>query len=424
MQVNRAGTAALLLTPLMAAGACSGATPVDRPVAGVQITPAGGSVRPDSPIAVKAVNGSLQNVTVVRAGARVEGAIGKDGSWRARWPLDPGARYEVTATAFGTDGETQTTVGAFQTTKPRNVSGSTVVLPDNKETVGVGMPVKLQFEQKIDNKAGVERALEVRTSTPVEGAWRWFDDQTVIFRPKTYWPAHTRVQVLGHTAGVRLSKNTYGSKNINLSFKIGDRHESVGSARTHHMVVLKNGKKVRDIPTSMGMGGSRKYTTTNGVHLAIEKEYMTVMTSPGIGPGSAGYYQENVYWTVKISDSGEYVHGAPWSVGSQGYSNVSHGCVNISTGNARWFHNFSYRGDPIRIRGTSRELEPENGWGYWQLDWKNWLKGSEAKSVTSSTLTGGAFAAVPPPAPKAVKDPATGPARPPASPDPKDTVKS
>src|SRR5205085_93599 len=119
VQVNRAGTAALLLAPLMAAGACSGAEILDNPVAGVQITPAGGSVRPDIPISVKAVKGTLQSVMVTGAAGQIEGGIGQDGVWKSRWPLDPGARYEVTATAFGADGETKTTVGAFQTTRPK-----------------------------------------------------------------------------------------------------------------------------------------------------------------------------------------------------------------------------------------------------------------------------------------------------------------
>ena len=91
------------------------------------------------------------------------------------------------------------------------------------------------------------------------------------------------------------------------------------------------------MPMSAGQGGDWKYYTTSGIHLAMSREPVTVMTSPGIGPGSAGYYQLTVYNTVRISNSGEYVHSAPWSVGSQGYANVSHGCVNVSPENAAWF---------------------------------------------------------------------------------------
>jgi hypothetical protein len=152
------------------------------------------------------------------------------------------------------------------------------------------------------------------------------------------------------------------------------------------MVVKVNGKKVKTIPTSMGRGGSRKYTTTNGVHLTMAKEDPTVMTSEwmGVSPGSPGGYSLTVYKAVRISNSGEYVHSAPWSVGSQGSSNVSHGCINISPSNAKWFYNLSYRGDPVEVTGTSRELEPDNGWGFWQLKWDDWVKGGALKRAVTT----------------------------------------
>lgn len=413
MQVIRtaamAGTAGLMLAPLLAG--CSGSDVLDRPDAKISITPASaaGSVRPDTPIAVKAAQGRLQNVTVTAAGKPVEGVLTTDGStWKSRWPLDPATTYAVTATAFGADGQTETATSSFKTLKPKQTTPSQVLFPKAKETVGVGMPVKINFDKKVVNKAAVERALEVRSSKPVEGAWRWFDDYNVVFRPKSYWPAYTQVRVVGHTAGVRFAKDVYGDKNIDLSFKVGERIESFGDARKHYVTVKRNGKKARKMPVSMGMGGIRKYTTTSGNHLTMEKEYMTVMTSPGIGPGSAGYYRQNVYWTVRISDSGEYLHSAPWSTGSQGNSNVSHGCVNMSPSNAKWFNQISHRGDPVKIVGTSRQLEPENGWGYWQLNWKNWLNGSKAKAFATSTLTGALRVPAQPPA-TIVKQPAATP---------------
>ncbi|GAA3215952.1 L,D-transpeptidase [Actinocorallia longicatena] len=397
VQVNRAGkrkiAVGMTAAPVLAAAFLTGCSSevTDPPDAAVLISPknASGSVKPDTPITVKASKGRLQNVTVVSKNGVVEGVLAADGaSWQSRWPLDPATSYSVTATAFGTDGQTETAAASFKTIKPKKTTPTTVLFPKPGETVGVGMPIKLHFDKAVTNRAGVERALEVRSTKPVEGAWHWFDSQNVVFRTKDYWPSHTKVRVVGHTTGVRFSKNVYGDKNVDLNFRIGDRIVTKGSARTHHITVKREGQKARRFPVSMGMGGSRKYTTTSGNHLSMEKEYMTIMTSPGIGPGSPGYYSQNVYWTVRISDSGEYLHSAPWSTGSQGNSNVSHGCVNMSPSAARWFNKISHRGDPINITGTSRQLETENGWGYWQLDWKQWVKGSKAKSVTTSSLTG------------------------------------
>jgi lipoprotein-anchoring transpeptidase ErfK/SrfK len=189
------------------------------------------------------------------------------------------------------------------------------------------------------------------------------------------------VRFQAHLSGVRTGKDVYGGKNYAVDFTIGDSHISTAGEDSHKMVVMVNGKKARTIPTSMGKGGARKYTTTDGVHLTMAKEDPTTMTSDwmGVSPGSPGGYSLTVYKAVRISNSGEYVHSAPWSVGSQGHENVSHGCINISPSNAKWFYKLSYRGDVVKVTGTSRKLEPDNGWGYWQLGWNDWVKGSALK---------------------------------------------
>lgn len=391
---SRAGAAGLLLAPLLASCSNQGMNP---PQATVVISPVNsGSVKPDTPIVVRASRGRLQDVTAVGADGRaVEGVLAPDGStWTSRYPLAPGARYAVKAAALGDDGQVGTAAGAFTTIRPQQTMAGAVLFPEQKETVGVGMPIKIAFDQAVTNKAAVERALEVRSSKPVEGAWRWSDDQNVVFRPREYWPAYTKVRVVGHLSGVPLTKGLYGAKDIDLQFDVGERIESFGDARKYHVVVKRDGKTVRKMPASMGMGGALKYTTTSGYHLTMEKEYMTVMTSPGIGPGEAGYYQQDVYWTVRISNSGEYLHSAPWSVGSQGSANVSHGCINLSPANAKWFNQISHRGDPVLITGTDRQLEPENGWGYWQLSWQDWLKDSKAQGFVTSALPGTAHGPV------------------------------
>lgn len=47
-----------------------------------------------------------------------------------------------------------------------------------------------------------------------------------------------------------------------------------------------------------------------------------------------------------------YVQSAPWSVGSQGRTNVSHGCLNVSPSNAAWFYDNTKRGDILEIVNT------------------------------------------------------------------------
>jgi lipoprotein-anchoring transpeptidase ErfK/SrfK len=393
-----AGTALGAALALSAVG-CSGdgAQTADATVA-IAPSDGNGKVRPDSPISVRVANGKLHNVTVStrgttrRQGNKVEGARTVDGAgWRSRWTLDPDMGYQVTATALGRDGMTRTVSSSFRTARVKKPIAASAIAPYDGETVGVGMPIMLHFDRKVRNRAQVERALEVRSSKPVEGAWYWYTNQDVIFRTKKYWPRRSKVRVIAHLSGVRAAKGVYGARNLDLRFKVGDKHISVASENRHRMVVEKNGKKVRTMPISMGRGGTWKYITTNGTHLAMDKAYLTIMDSSTTGcpPGCPGYYRQDVYWTIRISDSGEFVHSAPWSVGSQGNANVSHGCVNARPGDAVWFYRFTRRGDIIKVTGTRRELEYDNGWGYWQKPWRKWVKGSAFKrSIVTAHLDG------------------------------------
>ncbi|WP_433325626.1 Ig-like domain-containing protein [Spirillospora sp. CA-294931] len=380
-------TAAALLGAAVAAAAagCSGSGAAERGEAvSLAVTPAAGAgkVRPDAALDVRAKGGTLEDVTVATKGEAVEGRLSGDRTgWSSRWSLQPGTAYTLTATALGNDGRTQTVTRQFRTAQAKRTLATTVTAPNAKEVVGVGMPIILQFERPVADRAAVERALEVRASKPAEGAWHWFDAQSVVFRTKQHWPAHTQVSFRAHLAGVRMAKGVYGGKNYRTDFEIGDEHIMKASENAHVMTVRKNGKKVRTMRISMGKGGLTKYTTTNGNHLTMDKASPVIMdsTTVGCGKGCPDYYRQTVYSAVRISDSGEYVHSAPWSVGSQGNSNVSHGCVNASPSDARWFYNFAYRGDPFKVTGSSRELDPQNGWGYWQLGWADWLKGSALK---------------------------------------------
>ncbi len=90
----------------------------------------------------------------------------------------------------------------------------------------------------------------------------------------------------------------------------------------------------------------------------------------GIDPNSAdGYDINDVEYAMRVTYSGEFVHAAPWSVGSQGYANVSHGCTGMSTDNAAWLYNQSIPGDVVEYTGTSKQMTLTNGYGDWNLGW-------------------------------------------------------
>ncbi|RAY15923.1 hypothetical protein DPM19_09230 [Actinomadura craniellae] len=375
-----AGTAA---AAVLAAG-CSGSGVAgalgETKDAVVTITPANGAgqTKPDAPIEVKVADGTLQDVKVQGTGVAVTGQMGAGNTtWKSGRTLTPGATYTVTAQAKNDDGKVVTATSQFTTLKPQKTFGIADVTPGIKgETVGVGMPIMLRFTAPITNKALVEKALEVKAEKPVEGAWRWIDSQLAIYRTKTYWPAHQNVQFTARIAGLQGAPDMYGMRDTQHTIKIGAAQITKGNINQHHMTVTRDGKKLRTIPFSAGNGQTREYTTTSGVHLLMEKGNPVTMISPGRKEGDPGYYKEVVDHAVRFSNSGEYVHSAPWSVGSQGRANVSHGCLNVSPANAVWYYGVMQRGDIIELTGTSRQVEWDNGWSYWQMPYAQWKKGS------------------------------------------------
>ncbi|MEU6710685.1 Ig-like domain-containing protein [Nonomuraea sp. NPDC046802] len=392
------GSAGLLALALLTA--CSAEDPdgvamvgQKAPEASVSFSPADktANVPTDQPLVVAAQGGTLKSVRVDGGkSGPLKGLLSEDGTrWRSLGTARPGTVYKVTAVSVNPDGKEGERSSTFSTVKGGKTFDIKTVTPNKDDTgltVGVGMPVMITFDNPIADRVSVERNLIIRSSKPVEGAWHWFDDTHVDFRPLEYWPAHTNVRLEAKLAGVRGGPQMYGKRDVKLDFKIGRSQITKGSTDNHVLTVRRDGKKIRTMPMSAGQGGQWKYYTTSGVHLAMSREPVTVMTSPGIGPGSAGYYSMTVYNTVRISNSGEYVHSAPWSVGSQGNSNVSHGCVNISPENAAWFIKNTLIGDPIIITGSPRKLEPTNGWGHWQEDWKQWLKWSSLKDGPTITF--------------------------------------
>ncbi|MDA0638201.1 Ig-like domain-containing protein [Nonomuraea sp. MCN248] len=341
------------------------------------ITPAEGSakVNPGKRIVVTAEGGALDQVTAEGDDGQIEGTFNTDRTkWVSKTPLKPATGYNVSATAGAA-----TVTSAFTTRKPERVLQITDVTPNIKgEKVGIGMPIMVRFNQPVANKAAVERALQVEAEKPVNGAWRWIDDSYAIYRPAKYWAPNQTVTFNAALDGVKAGKDLWGMKNYDYDITIGDKVVSKVDVNKHMMYVYRNGKRVQTMAISAGKATTREYTTTSGVHLTMERANPVRMISPGREKGDPGYYDVIVDHAVRISNSGEYVH-AKNNVWAQGRQNVSHGCINARPDQAKWFYDNFQRGDIVEITGTDRELEWNNGWGFWQMSFNQWKKGSALK---------------------------------------------
>jgi lipoprotein-anchoring transpeptidase ErfK/SrfK len=375
----------------MTAAACTSSPSADPPDhrPGITIAPANAAqgVSPVAPIDVRATNAKLDSVTVTNPdGKEVAGTLAGD---KARWtstePLGYDRRYTVTATARGADRKSVRKTTSFTTVRPAQLAYPSFFPPPKITTVGVGQPIAVIFDNPPPDRAAAERALVVTATPPTEGGWYWLDDRTVHWRPKEYWRPGTKVTVAAKIYGVHLGGGLYGQTDRTLNLTIGPAKIATVDDHTHTMTVTVDGQTVQTFPVSMGRPGSVtvggkniSFVTPSGTYVAQEKYEVKQMTSAsyGLPNDDALGYDSQIPLAVRISNSGIFVHAAPWSVRDQGVRNVSHGCINLSPEAGRWFYdNFGY-GDIVTISNTSTQLAPTDGFGDWNIPWAEWVEGS------------------------------------------------
>lgn len=367
-----------------AVAAVAGVDAVAPPVsaASIAFTPESASldVDPTQPVSVTVTDGRLTEVTVTNAkGRSLAGGLASDGSsWTSTAPLKLAGHYRLVASAEDAEGRPTERSGFFATVAPRRIL-ETSISPLDGQYVGVGMPVIIRFSDRVKNRAAVEEALSVKSSKPIIGSWSWTADDEVHFRPKEFWPTYTDVKVKVDLKGVDAGRGVWGMENRTVKFSTGPSMVSVIDVDRYTLTVYRNGEVARVIPVSTGKAG---FLTRNGTKVILEKHTLKIMDAQtiGISPGDPDYYLLEVPYAMRVTWSGEFVHAAPWSVGSQGRDNVSHGCVGMSPANAIWLFNQSTVGDIVQVVGSPRTLEPGNGYTDWNVSWSEWTAGSALQS--------------------------------------------
>ncbi|MDP9218951.1 MAG: Ig-like domain-containing protein [Actinomycetota bacterium] len=344
----------------------------------LSILPSNGAaaVAPNTTVRVTATGGPIATVTVKDTKNRVvNGRLSSDGlTWTASRYLRPSMTYSVNA-ASQSGVKSKSTFSTFAA----NITATYHLLPSSGSVVGVGMPLTVQFDSPVADsaKADVERNLSVTTSPAVTGSWGWLDDRQVMFRSASYWKTGTKISLKANLAGVKTGTGKYVGSDASTSYQVGSAMMSYVNMKTHQMKVYKNGKLLRILPVSTGRPGP-KTETRYGIKVIVSKETTHIMdsTSIGIPKGSPGYYRLTTQWAMRLTWSGEFLHSAPWSVGAQGNTNVSHGCTNLSPSNANWLFGISKVGDVVKYTGSSRAIEQANGYTLWNYSWTDWKKRS------------------------------------------------
>ena len=377
----------LLLVTLTAAllTACSpgdvkeAVAPKDPITLTTNVKPAAKDVPVDTIVTAGAEHGTIEDARLVSRDGQssVKGRVSGD-RWIASERLEPGTQYRLFISGKGEDGKTDTLTRSF-TTQQLTLDQQTfpAVAPLKGETVGVGMPVIVKFDLPVQNKALFERNMHVITDPEItEGSWSWLNDREAHFRPRHFWPAGTKVKVVLRVNSLPAGDGIYGQKDQVVPFTIGRSVVSTVDVGAHRLTVTINGKKARTIPIS---AGNAEHRTRRGTKIIMEKFSSVRMdaATTGVDSEDPDYYNiDDVKWAMRVTNSGEFLHAAPWQGSNQGRANVSHGCTGMSTADAAWLFSQSRRGDVVKFVDSPRALESQNGWTDWNISWSDWVKGS------------------------------------------------
>ncbi|MFC7550935.1 Ig-like domain-containing protein [Plantactinospora sp. GCM10030261] len=370
------------------AGDASATVPAQADPVTVTVTPAAEAtkVSPTEPVVVTVAGGTLQEVTVTSGNQRVTGALSDERTWRSSGVLGYGKTYQVTASVRDASGATVGHTSTFTTLKPKvaevTFQANALAALKRGGTYGIAQPVIVHFSRSVKDREAAERAMTVETSPAVEGRWRWIDGQNAHWRPAKYFTPGTKVSVQVKLHGMDLGGGVYG-ENAAVNYAIGPSRIAIADGKTYRMKCYIDGKLVRDIPISMGKGGTAKtatgktvnYWTRSGVHVVLSKHSEYRMTSASYGitdPNHPEFYDDRIKLCSRITYSGEFVHMADWNIPAHGRRNTSHGCINVGPANARWFHETFQLGDVVEVRNTPRQMSLTDGIGDWTVPWSKW----------------------------------------------------
>lgn len=313
------------------------------------------------------------------SGARVNGALRADGSsWVPESQLDYSTRYAATVTATGSDGHAETSTVTFTTmARPSKLISMHSWIGDN-QVVGVGALMVLTFGAPVpqNRRAAVQKRLFMRSTPEQEGTWNWFSATEVHYRPKVYWQPGTKLALRALFGGVPLGNGAYGRADITVNSSVTTSPVIVtADDHSKKVTVTKDGRVIRTMNASFGKA-STPSSSGNMVIMTMAKQEIFDSATSGIPKGSPGYYYETVYYSLRLTWGGQYIHAAPWSTGAQGRYDVSHGCTNLSTSDASWLYTQVHVGDPVIVKNTPRGLTWGDGWTDWNVSWDQYQKGS------------------------------------------------
>lgn len=349
------------------------ASPVVAPVK-VDVTPADAAkqVNPSTPVSLKVANGRIESVTLTStAGAAVHGTFAADGSsWTATDPLKFNTEYSYTYVVTDGAGRETSTTHSFSTVSSTHEADAAIYPLDGMK-VGVGQPLQVIFSEPVVNRDAVEKAIKITSSAGQAGAFHWFSDTMVRYRPEAFWAANSTVTMDMQLFGVDLGHGQIANFNKKVNIHFGDKRVAIADAAAHTFTLSVNDQVVKTLPVSMG---DQRFPSARGYAVLMEKNRRDHFRAASIGlkPGDPAYYGEvDVEYAIRLTLSGAYMHQALESAYPFiGNTNVSHGCIGFAPDGAAWVFNNMTTGDVVQIINTEGDYAADDdGYGDWNIPW-------------------------------------------------------
>jgi lipoprotein-anchoring transpeptidase ErfK/SrfK len=247
------------------------------------------------------------------------------------------------------------------------------------DSYGVGMPIIAYFSKKISNAAAFAKATKVTVNgKPVQGAW-YFEASAQMsgypieahYRLATYWPGHARIHLALTTQGVSAGPGLLFDDSLTLDWTTGRADLLSVDGSKEQLTVMTDGKLYGRFPTSLGAPNT---PTMMGTKVVMEKDPNERM----IGPG----YDEIVPWSLRLTNSGEFLHAAAWNVRNIGHRSTSNGCTNLLPADAQRLFTYLQIGDPVTYTNVAGKVMPTwDGYGDWNVPWATWRSGGLVSTV-------------------------------------------
>lgn len=330
---------------------------------------------PLTPLTIRTAHGTIFALKMVNSdGEAVKGSINSEKTgWTSAEPLGYGRTYQVTGSAVGKDGKAVGIKGAYSTVEPDYAVG-VKMNPTEGDVVGIAAPILFSLATDITDpvgRANIEKAITITTVPKTPGGFAWIQHDNgwgLDWRPMNYWKPGTKVTVTAKLYGVEFGQNYWGREDVSTSFTIGRSEIVKGDVNSHRLKVYRDGRLLFDFPTSYGLEDDPGRVTHSGTYIVMSKEYLHLMSNP-----KYKYFNFKAYYAVRISNNGTFIHANDGTADVQGYDNVTHGCANLTSENAKAFYDQTMYGDPVEITGSTIPVNDGDGdIRDWSIPWSTW----------------------------------------------------